>query len=65
MQEHYADRLERECKEIDHQQPEIKEIITEVLRINNLSSFDFDYKIERTKMMYDAVKNILEKSKAK
>lgn len=57
--ESYSERLERECKEIEESFPEIKKIILEVSRIKQISTFEFDYEIERKHLMYETIKKIL------
>jgi len=58
--ESYSERLERECKETEKRFPEVQKIVDEVLRIDRMSSFEFDYNIERRYLMYAAIKRILE-----
>lgn len=50
--ESYSERLERECAEMDKIFPNVKKVIDEVIRINNMPNVEFDYNIERTHMMY-------------
>ena len=57
----YSDELERKCTEVEIVYPEIKQIVDEILRINRISGFEFDYDIEKKLMMYDTVKKILNK----
>ena len=57
----YADELEKRCSEIETLHPDIKQIVDEILRINKISGFEFDYDIEKKLMMYDTVKKILNK----
>lgn len=57
----YSDELERKCTEVEIVYPEIKQIVDEILRINRISGFEFDYDIEKILMMYETVKKILNK----
>ena len=57
--EFYSEKLKRECSEIEQTSPEIKKIVDDILRIDRISSFEFDYQIERKIMMYNSVKKIL------
>lgn len=57
----YSDELEKRCSEVEIVYPEIKQIVDEILRINRISGFEFDYDIEKKLMMYETVKKILNK----
>jgi len=58
--ESFTEKIDREIKEIEEEFTLIPLIVNEILRIQNISSFDFDYDSERKHLMYVNVKNILD-----
>jgi len=57
--ENYAERLERECKEMISENPKIKDLVNTIQKISSMSARDFDYEIERTHLMYRSVLEII------
>ena len=57
--ESYAERLERECKEMVESKPEIKDLVELIQKISAISNQNFDYEIERTHLMYRSIIEII------
>jgi len=57
--ESYAERLERECKEMISENPEIEDLVKTIQKISSMSNMEFDYEIERTHLMYRSVLEII------
>jgi len=59
INETFKEKLEREIREIDNEIPNIKRIVDVIKGIDDKSSEEFDYFIERRYDKYIAIKNIL------
>lgn len=59
--EMYSDRLEREVKEFKVKYPNVDKVIKKIQNINNMPSFEFDYNIEKTHLMFIECIKILNK----